>query len=309
MERFGSDKPDLRFGMELANISDTVKNIPFPVFTDALANGGSVRAIVVSGGASMTRKEIDAFTETAKTYQAKGMAWLVPSEPARGSFLKFLDETAIQAIAKATGATQNDLILIVADQNAIVFNALGAVRCEVARKLSLIDESEFNLLWVTEFPLLEYDAEANRYVAMHHPFTNPMDEDLEYLDTDPGRVRAKAYDVILNGVELGGGSIRIHDQALQKKMFSLLGFTEEEAHAQFGFLLDAFGYGVPPHGGLALGLDRMIMLMAGAKSIRDVIAFPKVQNSSDLMTEAPAPVAQNQLDDLGIAIAEDIENA
>lgn len=308
MERFGSDKPDLRFGMELTNLSGTVKDIPFPVFTEALANGGSVRAVVVSGGASMTRKEIDAFTETAKTYQAKGMAWLVPSNPARGSFLKFLDEAAIRSIAQATGAAQNDLILIVADQNTVVFNALGAVRCEVARKLSLIDESEFNLLWVTEFPLLEYDAQANRYVAMHHPFTSPMDEDFGYLDTDPGRIRAKAYDVILNGVELGGGSIRIHDQALQKKMFSLLGFTEEEAQEQFGFLLDAFAFGVPPHGGLALGLDRMIMLMAGAKSIRDVIAFPKVQNSSDLMTEAPAPVVQNQLDDLGIAIAEELEN-
>ena len=306
MERFGSDKPDLRFGMEFTNISDTVKNIPFPVFSDTLANGGSVRAIVVSGGASMTRKEIDALTETAKTYQARGMAWLVPSEPARGSFLKFLDDEKIKAIAQATGASENDLILIVADQNTIVFSALGAVRCEVARKMSLIDESVFNLLWVTEFPLLEHDVEADRFVAMHHPFTSPMDEDFELLETDPGRVRAKAYDVILNGVELGGGSIRIHDQALQKKMFSLLGFSEEAAHEQFGFLLDAFGFGVPPHGGLALGLDRMIMLMAGCKSIREVIAFPKVQNSSDLMTEAPAPVAQNQLDDLGISVEEDV---
>jgi len=302
MERFGSDKPDLRFGLELMDISDIARGVAFPVFEEAFSKGGSVRAIVVPEGAVLTRKEIDALTEVAKTYQAKGMAWLVPAEPARGSFLKFLDGDQIAAIAEKTGATPSDLILIVSDVDKVVFNALGAVRCAVAEKLKLIDEKEYNLLWITEFPLLEHDEEAGRYVAMHHPFTSPMDEDFEYLSTDPGRIRAKAYDVVLNGVELGGGSIRIHDRELQKKMFSLLGFTEEAAYEQFGFLLDAFSYGVPPHGGLAIGLDRLVMLLCGSKSIRDVIAFPKVQNSSDLMTEAPAPVADKQLVELGIAL-------
>ncbi len=304
MDRFGSDKPDLRFGLELKNITEIARKIEFPVFAEAIEKGGSVRAILVPDGASMTRKEIDSLAEVAKTYQAKGLAWLVPAEPPRGSFLKFLTGDQIAEIAKTMGACDKDLILIVSDKDSVCFSALGALRCEVARRFSLIPENTFNLLWVTEFPLFEYSEEEKRYVAMHHPFTSPMDEDLAFLDTDPGLVRAKAYDIILNGTELGGGSIRIHDQDLQKQMFSLLGFTPEEAQQQFGFLLDAFSFGVPPHGGLAFGLDRMIMLMAGCKSIRDVIAFPKVQNSSDLMTEAPAPVADKQLIELAIKIDE-----
>jgi aspartyl-tRNA synthetase len=306
MNRFGSDKPDMRFGLELCNITEFVRDIPFPVFEEALAKKGSVRAICVPDGGAMTRKEIDALAEVAKTYQAKGLAWLVPASVPRGSFLKFLSPDQITAIAASVGAAENDLILIVSDIDSVVFSALGALRCEVAKNISLIPENTYNLLWVTEFPLLEYSEENGRFVAMHHPFTGPMDEDLALLETDPGRVRAKAYDIILNGTELGGGSIRIHDQDLQKKMFSLLGFTEEQAYEQFGFLLDAFGFGVPPHGGLAFGLDRMVMLMAGCKSIRDVIAFPKVQNSSDLMTEAPAPVADMQLDELGIRVEKEM---
>lgn len=308
MNRYGSDKPDLRFGLELKNITEMVRDIPFPVFEDALSNNGSVRAICVPDGATMTRKEIDALGEVAKTYQAKGLAWLVPSAAPRGSFLKFLSADQIEAIAEAVGADDHDLILIVSDKDSVVFSALGALRCEVAKNFSLIPENTYHLLWVTEFPLLEYSEEAGRYVAMHHPFTGPMDEDLPFLETDPGRVRAKAYDIILNGTELGGGSIRIHDLNLQKRMFSLLGFTEEQAYEQFGFLLDAFSFGVPPHGGLAFGLDRMVMLMAGCKSIRDVIAFPKVQNSSDLMTDAPASVAENQLDELGIRIMKETKD-
>ncbi len=305
MNRFGSDKPDMRFGLELKDITEVVRDIPFPVFEDVLSKKGSIRAICVPDGASMTRKEIDALAEVAKTYRAKGLAWLVPSAVPRGSFLKFLAPDQIAAIAEKAGADDNDLILIVSDKDSVVFSALGALRCEVAKNFSLIPENTFNLIWVTEFPLLEYSEENGRYVAMHHPFTGPMDEDLGLLETDPGLVRAKAYDIILNGTELGGGSIRIHDQTLQKKMFSLLGFTDEQAYEQFGFLLDAFSFGVPPHGGLAFGLDRMVMLMTGSKSIRDVIAFPKVQNSSDLMTEAPAPVADNQLDELGISITKE----
>jgi len=308
MERFGSDKPDLRFGLELKNITDIAGRIQFPVFEDALSKAGSVRAICIPDGATMTRKEIDSLAEVAKTYQAKGVAWLVPSEPPRGSFLKFLTPDQIAEIAERAGACSPDLILIVSDKDSVVFSALGALRCEVARRFSLFAENTYNLLWVTEFPLLEFNEEANRFVAMHHPFTSPMDEDLAFLETNPGIVRAKAYDIILNGTELGGGSIRIHDQTLQKKMFSLLGFSEEAAQEQFGFLLDAFSYGVPPHGGLAFGLDRMVMLMTGSKSIREVIAFPKVQNSSDLMTEAPAPVADLQLDELGISVNEGSKN-
>jgi len=304
MERYGSDKPDLRFELELKNITETARRIQFPVFEEALGKGGSVRAVCIPDGATMTRKEIDSLGEVAKTYQAKGIAWLVPSEPPRGSFLKFLTEDQIAEIAESVGACGQDLIIIVSDKDSVVFSALGAIRCEIARRFSLIPENTYNLLWVTEFPLLEFNEEANRFVAMHHPFTSPMDDDLSYLETNPGIVRAKAYDIILNGTELGGGSIRIHDQTLQKKMFSLLGFTEEAAQEQFGFLLDAFSYGVPPHGGLAFGLDRMIMLMTGSKSIREVIAFPKVQNSSDLMTEAPAPVADLQLLEIGISVNE-----
>jgi len=304
MNRFGSDKPDVRFGLELKDISDIAGSMDFPVFSQAIEAGGSVRGICVKGGASFSRREIDALGEFVKTYRAKGLAWVVPSSPPRGSIVKFLDDASVSAISERMDAGEEDLLLFVADKDSVVFDSLGALRCEIAKKQELYDEKENALLWVTEFPLFEYDEEEKRYYAKHHPFTSPMDEDVALLETDPGKVRAKAYDIILNGTELGGGSIRIHDQTLQKKMFGYLGFSEEEAQEQFGFLLDAFKYGVPPHGGLAIGLDRLVMLMTNSKSIRDVIAFPKVQNSSDLMTEAPAPVSQKQLDDLGIAVSE-----
>lgn len=304
MDRYGSDKPDIRFGLELNNISDVVSDISFPPFEATLSSGGSVRAICVPGGASLSRREVDALAEVAKTYRAGGLAWLVASDAPRGSFLKFLEPEQIIRLKNAMHAGQDDLILIVSGDNQTVFDALGAVRCAVAEKMNLISESVFAPLWVTEFPLLEYDNEEDRFVAKHHPFTSPMPEDMPLLETDTAAVRSNAYDIVLNGTELGGGSIRIHDQALQEKIFMLLGFTKEQANAQFGFLLDAFKYGVPPHGGLAFGLDRMVMLLARTKSIRDVIAFPKVQNSSCLMTEAPAPVADKQLDELGIAVKE-----
>lgn len=304
MDRFGSDKPDLRFPMELVDISDLAGALEFPVFSQMVADGGSIRGICVKGGASLSRREIDSLGEYIKTYRAKGLAWMVPSDPPRGSFLKFLDAGKIELLSERMGADAEDLMLFVADQDDVVFDSLGALRCEVAKRLNLIDEKEFCLLWVTEFPLLEYDGEEKRYVAKHHPFTSPMDGDIHLLETDPGKVRAKAYDIILNGTELGGGSIRIHDQTLQRKMFQLLGFSQEEAQEQFGFLLEAFKYGVPPHGGLAFGLDRLVMLLTGSKSIRDVIAFPKVQNSSDLMTDAPAPVELKQLQELGIAVCD-----
>lgn len=304
MERYGSDKPDLRFGLELKNITEIASKIDFIVFKGAIELGGSVRAVVVPGGASMTRKEIDALGEVCKTYKAKGMAWLVPSKEPRGSFLKFLTPESIAEIANATGAGENDLICIVADKDKVTFDALGALRCEAAKKLNLIDPNDFKLCWVTEFPMFEYSEEEGRYMAMHHPFTCPMDEDLEYLETDKSKLRSKAYDIVLNGCELGGGSIRIHNRDLQMRVFKALGFTEESAQEQFGFLLDAFTYGVPPHGGLAFGLDRMVMLMGHCSSIREVIAFPKVQNSSDLMTEAPAPVETKQLAELGIEVSE-----
>ncbi|MDD4096722.1 MAG: aspartate--tRNA ligase [Oscillospiraceae bacterium] len=302
MDRFGSDKPDIRFGLEFCDISDIAEQTEFPPFKNALASGGSVRAISVPGGASLSRKEIEAFGEVAKTYRAGGLAWLIPSDPPRGSFLKFLSADNIRDIASVMNAGSEDLILIVSDTNKTVFDALGAVRCEAAAKMGLIDDQAMALLWVTEFPLLEYDEEEGRFVAKHHPFTSPMLEDLELLDRNPAAVRSNAYDIVLNGTELGGGSIRIHDRGLQNKMFALLGFTEEQAAEQFGFLLDAFRYGAPPHGGLAFGLDRIAMLLGGCGSIREVIAFPKVQNSSDLMTEAPAPVSEKQLDELGIDI-------
>jgi len=302
MSRFGSDKPDIRFGLEFCNISDIAGQTDFPPFKNALESGGSVRAICVPGGASLSRKEIEAFGEVAKTYRAGGIAWLIPSEPPRGSFLKFLSADNINSLAAAMDAGGEDLILIVSDSDKTVFDALGAIRCEVASKMGLIDGKAMALLWITEFPLLEYDEEEGRFAAKHHPFTSPMLEDLALLDSDPASVRSNAYDIVLNGTELGGGSIRIHDRALQNKMFSLLGFTEEQATEQFGFLLDAFRFGAPPHGGLAFGLDRIAMLLGGCGSIRDVIAFPKVQNSSDLMTEAPAPVSTKQLDELGIDV-------
>ncbi|NLW89550.1 MAG: aspartate--tRNA ligase [Clostridiaceae bacterium] len=300
MERYGSDKPDTRFGLELRNISEIAAQIEFPPFKNALAENGSVRAICIPNGAGLSRKEIEAFGEVAKTYRAGGMAWLIPSDPPRGSFLKFIERDMIERISSAVGAGPGDLVLIVSDREQTVFHALGAVRCAVASKMGLVDDKIMAPLWITEFPLLEYDEEEKRFVAKHHPFTSPLPEDYDLLGTDPGSVRSDAYDIVLNGTELGGGSIRIHDRDLQNKMFSLLGFSEKEAQAQFGFLLDAFQFGVPPHGGLAFGLDRMAMILAGCSSIRDVIAFPKVQNSSDLMTEAPAPVSEEQMLELGI---------
>ena len=302
MDRYGSDKPDLRFDIELKDISEIASKIDFMVFKGALEAGGSVRAVCIPGGAKFSRKEIDALGEVCKTYKAKGMAWLVPSDEPRGSFLKFLTPENIAEIKDAMGATSEDLICIIADKNKVVYDSLGALRIEAAKKLGLIDPKDFKLCWVTEFPMFEYSEEEGRYMAMHHPFTCPMDEDLDMLESDQGKVRSKAYDIVLNGCELGGGSIRIHDRALQMRIFKLLGFTEASAQEQFGFLLDAFKFGVPPHGGLAFGLDRMVMLMAGAASIREVIAFPKVQNSSDLMTEAPSPVADKQLEELAISV-------
>ncbi|WP_024831244.1 aspartate--tRNA ligase [Ruminiclostridium josui] len=304
MERFGSDKPDIRFGMELINMSDMVANCGFKVFTDAIAMGGSVRAINAKGCAKFSRKEIDALVEVVKTYKAKGMAWISINQEneIKSSFAKFMSEEEMKAILERAQAEAGDLICFVADKNNVVFDALGQLRLEIARKLDILNLDEFKFLWVTEFPLFEYDEEEQRWVAKHHPFTSPMDEDLEYLDTDPGKVRAKAYDMVLNGVELGGGSIRIHIQELQSKMFEMLGFTEEDANRKFGFLLEAFKYGTPPHGGMAFGLDRLIMLMAKRNSIRDVIAFPKVQNASELMSNAPDVVDEKQLEELHINI-------
>ena len=304
MERFGSDKPDLRFGMELKNISDVVRGTDFVVFKNALENGGSVRAINAEGCGHFPRKQIDALVEFVKTYQAKGLAWIVVNDDGsiKSQIAKFFTEEKMAEIVSAMGAKPGDLILICADKDKVVFDALGALRCELARKLELTKPDDYRFLWITEFPMLEWDEEENRFVAVHHPFTMPMEEDIPLLDTDPGKVRAKAYDMVLNGVELGGGSIRIHRSDIQNKMFELLGFTPEQAYEQFRFLLDAFQYGVPPHGGLAFGFDRMVMLMTGASSIRDVIAFPKVKDASCPMTEAPGTVEQKQLDELGIAV-------
>lgn len=304
MERFGSDKPDTRFGMEFVNISDEVRGCGFKVFSDAVENGGSVRCIVAAGlGEKLTRKTLDSLTEYVKTYRAKGMAWIVVEDGnLRSQITKFLDEDTVSAILKKTGAKVGDGILIVADKDNVVYDALGNLRLEVARRFDLIDKNKFNFLWVTEFPLLEYSEEENRYVAMHHPFTHPFDEDIDKLETAPGEVRAKAYDIILNGSEIGGGSLRIFNSELQEKMFAALGFTHEEAWERFGYLMEAFKYGTPPHGGLAYGLDRLAMIMAGCDSIRDVIAFPKVQNASELMMHSPDVVDKQQLDDLSIAI-------
>lgn len=304
MERFGSDKPDTRFGMEFVNISDEVRGCGFKVFSDAVENGGSVRCIVAEGlGEKLTRKTLDSLTEYVKTYRAKGMVWIVVEDgKLRSQITKFLDEDTVSAILKKTGAKVGDGILIVADKDSVVYDALGNLRLEVARRFDLIDKNKFNFLWVTEFPLLEYSEEENRYVAMHHPFTHPFDEDIDKLETTPGEVRAKAYDIILNGSEIGGGSLRIFNSELQEKMFAALGFTHEEAWERFGYLMEAFKYGTPPHGGLAYGLDRLAMIMAGCDSIRDVIAFPKVQNASELMMHSPDVVDKQQLDDLSIAI-------
>ncbi|MGI6544966.1 MAG: aspartate--tRNA ligase [Fastidiosipilaceae bacterium] len=306
MSRFGSDKPDLRFGMELRDLTEFARKIEFPVFENALREAnGAVLAIVVPGGASLTRKQIDSLAEYVKTYRLSGLPWVAPAakgEKPRGSILKFFDEAQLDELSALSDAEPGDLILIAAGRIDLIQEGLGQLRCEVARRLNLLEGKPHELLWVTEFPLLEYDEEEGRYTAKHHPFTMPVEEDIELLKTDPGQVRAKAYDIILNGSELGGGSIRIHDQDLQREMFKLLGFSDEQAWENFGFLLEAFQYGVPPHGGLAIGLDRLIMLLTDATSIRDVIAFPKVQNSSCLMTSAPGPVTDDQIEELGIAI-------
>ena len=304
MERFGSDKPDIRFGYELTNLSDLLASCEFKVFAGAIENGGSVRAINVKGGAKFTRKEIDSLVDFVKLYRAKGLAWLKWNENGEisSSYAKFLTEAENEAIKTKMGAEAGDLILIVADKNSVVFDALGALRCECAKRMGILDPSDYKFLWVTEFPLLEYSEEDGRFYAKHHPFTSPMDEDLEFIDTDPGRVRAKAYDIVLNGNEIGGGSIRIHDSAIQSKMFELLGMGEEESKEKFGFLLEAFKYGVPPHGGLAFGLDRLVTLMLELEDIRDVIAFPKVQNASELMTKCPAEADAAALAELGIAV-------
>ena len=304
MDRFGSDKPDTRFGMELVDVSEVVKGCGFGVFTGALENGGSVRGINVEGQGAMPRKKIDKLVEHAKGCGAKGLAYLCINEDGtyKSSFAKFMTEEELNALVAKMNGKPGDLLLFAADKNKIVWNVLGALRLLLGEELGLIDENQYNFLWVTEFPLLEWSDEENRFMAMHHPFTMPMEEDWDKIDTDPGAVRAKAYDIVLNGTELGGGSVRIHQDDIQEKMFEVLGFTKERAHEQFGFLLDAFSYGVPPHAGLAYGVDRMIMHMVHADSIRDVIAFPKVKDASDLMSEAPGNVDEKQLEELGIQI-------
>lgn len=309
MDRFGSDKPDMRFGMELKNVSEVVKNTEFAVFKGALENGGSVRGINAKGQGAMPRKKIDALVDYAKGFGAKGLAYLAVNEDGtyKCSFSKFMSEEELKILADAMDGQPGDLLLFAADRDKVVFDVLGNLRLELARQLELLKKDVFKFLWVTEFPLLEYSEEQGRFTAMHHPFTMPMEEDWALIDTNPGAVRAKAYDIVLNGTELGGGSVRIHQGDIQSKMFEVLGFTKEQANEQFGFLLDAFKYGVPPHAGLAYGLDRVIMLMVGADSIRDVIAFPKVKDASCLMSEAPAPVDPKQLEDLGIKVSEETE--
>lgn len=304
MERFGSDKPDLRFAMELKDLSDIVLESEFVVFKNALAAGGSVRGINLKDGASMGRKDIDRLQEYVKTYRAKGLAYIqMKEEGPKTALSKFLSDEELQGMISRLGGEKGDLILIVADKDEVVFQALGALRLELAKKMGLLEgNDEFNFVWVTEFPLLEKDEEKGRFVALHHPFTSPMEEDLYLLEEDPGKARAKAYDLVLNGEELGGGSIRIHDSALQEKMFSLLGFTKEEAWSRFGFLLEAFKFGPPPHGGLAFGMDRLVMFLAGTDNIKDVIAFPKNQNAYDPMSQAPDLVAEDQLRELGISM-------
>ncbi len=306
MNRYGSDKPDTRFGMELSDVSETVKGCGFGVFTSALENGGSVRGINAKGQGAMPRKKIDALVDMAKGYGAKGLAYLSIGEDGsyKSSFAKFMTEEQLEALVLAMGGEKGDLLLFAADKNSIVWSVLGALRLELGRQMGLIDENKFQFLWVTEFPLLEWSEEENRFVAMHHPFTMPMDEDLEYLDSDPGRVRAKAYDIVLNGVELGGGSVRIFQNDIQEKMFEVLGFEKEDAYNRFGFLLNAFKYGVPPHAGLAYGLDRLVMLRVHGDSICDVMAFPKIKDASCLLTNAPDVVDEVQLTELGIGILE-----
>ena len=306
MDRFGSYKPDTRFGMELKDVSDIVKDCGFGVFTSALEQGGSVRGINAEGQGAMPRKKIDKLVEFAKGYGAKGLAYLSVQEDGsyKSSFAKFMTEEELKNLVAAMDGKPGDLLLFAADKNKIVWNVLGALRLEIAKELDLLDPNQYNFLWITEFPLLEWSDEENRYMAMHHPFTMPMEEDWDKIDTDPGAVRAKAYDIVLNGTELGGGSVRIHQSDIQEKMFEVLGFTKERAHEQFGFLLDAFSYGVPPHAGLAYGLDRLVMHMVHADSIRDVIAFPKVKDASDLMSNAPDIVDEKQLEELCIKVDE-----
>ena len=304
MNRYGSDKPDTRFGMELKDVSNIVKDCGFGVFTGALENGGSVRGINAKGESEMPRKKIDALVDMAKGNGAKGLAYLsiLKDGTYKSSFTKFINEEEIKNLVSALDGEPGDLLFFAADKDKIVWNVLGALRLELGKQLGIIDENKFNFLWVTEFPLLEYSEEEGRFVAMHHPFTMPMEEDWQYIDSDPGCVRAKAYDIVLNGVELGGGSVRIHQADIQSKMFDVLGLSRETAQERFGFLLDAFKYGVPPHAGLAYGLDRLVMLLVKAESIREVIAFPKVKDASCLLTEAPNTIPEKQLEELSIKI-------
>lgn len=305
MDRFGSDKPDLRFGMELTDVSDVVRDCGFVVFHNALKSGGSVRGINAKGQGAMPRKKIDKLVEFAKGYGAKGLAYVAIQEDGtrKSSFAKFMTDEQMDALVAAMRGEPGDLLLFAADRNKIVWSVLGALRLELADQMGLLDKNEYRFVWITEFPLLEWSDEENRFMAMHHPFTMPMEEDWDKIDSDPGSVRAKAYDIVLNGTELGGGSVRIHQNDIQEKMFEVLGFTKEQAWNQFGFLLNAFKYGVPPHAGLAYGLDRLIMLMAKEDSIRDVIAFPKVKDASCLLTEAPDVVAENQLEELCLKVS------
>ncbi|NMB44180.1 MAG: aspartate--tRNA ligase [Clostridiales bacterium] len=309
MNRYGSDKPDTRFGMELVNVSDLVKNSGFGVFADTVSNGGSVRGITVKGQGAMSRKKIDKLVDLSKDFGAKGLAYLSINEDGtyKSSFAKFMTDEELKDLVNAMEGQTGDLLLFVADKSEVSCEVLGSLRLELAKQLDLISKDDFNFLWVTDFPLLEYSQEQDRYVAKHHPFTMPLEEDLHLLDTDPAKVRSKAYDIVLNGTEIGGGSVRIHQSEVQEKMFEVLGFSKEDAYERFGFLINAFKYGVPPHAGLAYGLDRLIMLMAKEDSIRDVIAFPKLKDASCLMTEAPSTVEQKQLDELGISIKEDKE--
>lgn len=306
MDRFGSDKPDTRFGMELNDVTEVVKNCGFGVFTGAIENGGSVRGINAKGQGTMPRKKIDKLVDFAKDFGAKGLAYLCINEDGsyKSSFAKFMTEEELKSLVEAMAGEPGDLLLFAADKNKVVWDVLGNLRLELAKQMDLLDKNEFKFLWVTEFPLLEFNEELGRFQAMHHPFTMPMEEDIPYLESDPGRVRAQAYDIVLNGTEIGGGSIRIHQNDIQEKMFETLNFSKEDAYEQFGFLLDAFKYGVPPHAGLAYGLDRLVMLMAKEDSIREVIAFPKVKDASCLMTNAPSPVDAKQLDELGIMVEE-----
>lgn len=307
MNRFGSDKPDTRFGYELVDLSALVTQCRFPVFTNALEAGGSVRGINITGGADLfSRKEIDKLTDQIKHYGAKGLVWIkVTEQEVSSSINKFFDEQEMAELIRAFDGQVGDMILIVADKNKVVFDALGYLRREIAGRLGLLDNNQCNLLWVVDFPLYEYDEEEDRYYAMHHPFTSPKLSDLDLLDKEPAKVKARAYDIVMNGVELGGGSIRIHDRTLQKKMFEILGLSDEEADRKFGFLLEAFKYGTPPHGGLAYGLDRLVMLLSGEQSIREVIAFPKNQAAVDVMSEAPSLISQDQLDELCISLVRD----